>query len=50
MGAEYSMEISSNKSKILINSIKPRSSTNIQMNAQTFQEVDQFKYLGSSQT
>ena len=39
------MEISSDKSKILVNSIKPRPSTNIQVG-----EVDQFKYLGSTQT
>ena len=43
------MEISSEKSEILVNSIKPRSSTNIQMNGQTL-KVDQFKYLGSAQT
>ena len=48
--AEYGMEISSEKSKILVNSIKPRPSTNIQMNGQTLEEVDQFKYLGSTQT
>ena len=48
--AEYGMEISSEKSKILVNSIKPRPSTNIQMNRQTLEEADQFKYLGSTQT
>jgi len=48
--AAYGMEISSEKSKILVNSIKPRPSTNIQMNGQTLEEVDQFKYLGSTQT
>jgi hypothetical protein len=48
--AEYGMEISSEKSKILVNSTKPRPSTNIQMNGQTLEEVDQFKYLGSTQT
>ena len=48
--AEYGLEISSNKSKILVNSIKLRLSANIQMNGQTVEEVDQFKYLGSSQT
>ena len=48
--AEYGMEISSEKSKILVNSIKPRPSTNLQMNGQTLEEVDQFKYLGSTQT
>ena len=44
------MEISSDKSKILVNSIKPRPSANIQMNEQTLEEVDQLKYLGSTQT
>ena len=44
------MEISSDKSKILVNSIKPRSSANIWMNGKTLEEVDQFKYLGSTQT
>ena len=43
------MEISSGKSKILVNIIKPGPSTNIQMNGQTPEEVDQFKYLGSTQ-
>ena len=42
--AEYGMEISSDKSKILVNSPKPRPSTNILMNGQTL------KYLGSTQT
>ena len=44
------MEISSDESKLLINSIKPRPSANIQLNGQTVEEVDQFKYLGSTQT
>ena len=44
------MEITSDKSKIHINSIKPRPPTNMQMNRQTLEEVDQFKYLGSAQT
>ena len=46
------MEISSDNSKILFKSIKPRPSTNIglQMNGQTLKEVDQFKYLGFTQT
>ena len=49
--AEYRMEISSDKSKILVNSIKPIPSTNnIQVNGQTLEEVDQFNYLGSTQT
>ena len=45
----YGMEISSDRSKILVNSIKPRKSTNI-CNGKTLEEVDQFKYLGSTQT
>ena len=48
--AEYRMEISSERSKILVKSIKPRPSTNIQMNGQTIEEVHQFKYLSSTQT
>ena len=48
--AKYGMEISSDKSKILVNSINPRPSTNIQINGQTLEEVDQFKYIGSTQT
>ena len=47
--AEY-MEISSHKNKILVNSIKPIPTTNIQMDGQTLEEVDQLKYLGSTQT
>ena len=52
IAAEYGMEISSDKSKIIVSSMKPRRSTNIQMNGQTHEEVDQyqFKYLGSTQT
>ena len=45
--AENSVEINSDKSKILVNSIKPRPSTNIQMNGQTLKEVDHFKYLNN---
>ena len=41
--AEYGMEISSDKSKILVNSIKPRPSTNIPMDRKMLEEVDQFK-------
>ena len=44
------MEISFDKSKIIVNSIKPRPPTNIQMNGQTVEEVDPFKYEGSTQT
>ena len=43
-GAGYGMEISPDKSKILVNSIKPRPSTNIWMNGQTLEEFDQCKY------
>ena len=39
--AEYGMEISSVKSKILVNSMKQRPSTNIQMTGQMLEEVDQ---------
>ena len=45
----YAMEISTDKSKLLSNSIKPRPSTNIWMSGKTLEEVDQFKYLGSTQ-
>ena len=41
--AEYDMEISSDKNKMLVNNIKPRPSNNIQMNGQAHEEVDQFK-------
>ena len=40
IAAEYGMEISNDKSKILVNSIKPRLSTIIQMNGQTLEELD----------
>ena len=48
--AEYGMEISSNKSKVLVNNIKSRPCTNIQMNGHMLEEVDQFTYVGSTQT
>ena len=48
--AGYGMEISSDESKIIVSSIKPIPSTNIRMNGKTLEEVDQFKYLGSTQT
>ena len=48
--AEYGMEISSENSKILVNSIKPRPFNNMQMNKQTLEKVHQFNYLGSTQT
>ena len=46
----YGLEISSDKSKIVINNIKPRPSTNVWMNGKPLEEVDQFQYLGSTQT
>ena len=47
--AGYGMEINSDYSKMLVISIKPRSSTNKWKNRKTVEEVDQFKYLGSTQ-
>ena len=41
------METSSDESKILV---KPRPFANTQMNEQRLEEVDQLKYLGSTQT
>ena len=46
--AGYGMETSSDKSNIHINSIKPRPPVNIWMNRETPEEVNQFKYLGST--
>ena len=48
--AGYGMEISSNKSKVLVNSIKPRPSTNIWMNGKLLNEVELLKYFGFTQT
>ena len=45
----YGMEISYNKSKFLVNSIKTRPSI-ILMNGKTLEEVDQLKYPGLTQT
>lgn len=42
------MEVSSEKSKILVNSRTHQTPTNIRMNGQRLEEVDNFKYLGSS--
>ena len=42
--AGYCLRISSDKSKILVNGIKLRLSTNIWMNGKTLEEVDQLKY------
>ena len=44
------MEISCNKSKSIVNNIKPRSSTNKWMNGKALEEVDQSKCFGSTQT
>ena len=44
------MKTSIDKSKILVNSIKPRQSTSIWMNGKVLEEVDQFSYIGSTQT
>ena len=46
----YGMEISSNRSKFIVNSIKPRRFTNVWINGKTLEDVGQFKYLGSKQT
>lgn len=43
----YGMEISAEKSKILVNSHNHTTPTNIVMNGQTLEEVKDFKYLGS---
>ena len=48
--AGYSMEISSDKCKIIVNSINPIAHTNIWTNGKALAEVDQFKYLASTQT
>ena len=48
---DYCNGLDAKKRKILINSIKPRPSNNICMDEwKTLEEVDQFKYLGSTQT
>ena len=39
----YGMEISSDKSKIIVHSTKPRPSSNIWMNGKGLEEADQFK-------
>ena len=44
--SEYGMEISSDKSKLLVNRNKPRLPSNIEMKGQKLEEVDKFKYLG----
>ena len=44
------MVINFAKSRIIVNSIKPRPSTNTWMIGETLEEVDQFKWLESTQT
>ena len=46
----YGMEICCDKGKIIVNSIKPRPSINVWTNGKTLEELDQLKYLGSTQT
>ena len=48
--SRYGIEICSDKSKILVNSIKPMPPKNIWMNGKALEEADQFKYLTSTQT
>ena len=48
--AGYGIEISSDKSKILVNSIKPWPTTNIWMNGKALEQWNKFKYIGSTQT
>uniref|UniRef100_A0A3B1JXQ2 ribonuclease H n=1 Tax=Astyanax mexicanus TaxID=7994 RepID=A0A3B1JXQ2_ASTMX len=43
----YGMEVSTDKSKVMVNSINNICSANITMNGQQLDEVDTFKYLGS---
>ena len=45
--SKYGMEISAEKSKILVNSTLPTVPTNISMNGEILEEVDSFKYLGA---
>ena len=45
---DYRLEIGFDESKILVDSIKPRSSTIMRMNGKVSEEVDKFKYLGST--
>ena len=46
--AGYGMEISSDKGKIMVNSIKTIPFSNIWVNGKVLKEVDQFKHLGST--
>ena len=41
------MEISTEKSKVLVNSNKDTPQTHITMNGKTLEKVDSFKYLGA---
>ena len=44
----YGMEVSSEKSKILVKSINQNNPINIMMNGQNLEEVDSFKYIVST--
>ena len=44
--SDYGMEISSEKSKTMVNSRDESVHANIRMNGEILEEVDQFKYLG----
>ena len=46
----YGMEISSEKSKIMVNSNTHQAATSITLNGQMLEEVDSFKYLGATLT
>ena len=48
--AGYGMEINFDQRKILVKSIKQRTSANIWMNGKVLEEVDQFIHLESTQT
>ena len=48
--AGYGVEISYDKSKFIANSIMRGPSTSIWMDGKTMEEMDQFKYLGFTQT
>ena len=44
----YGMEVSSEKSKVLVNSINQNTPIDITMDGQNLEEVDSFKYIGST--
>ena len=46
----HGMEISSEKSKVMVNSHNQQAATSIKLNGQELEEVDNFKYLGSTLT